>query len=121
MREYVAFVKRIFTELVIAAVVGAAALYALGFGPAVTGWLWGCAGTVGYFTLLSLRVRRLPESTPETIARDMQGGMLARMSLAVAVALVATQIPGMNLVAVIAGLCVLKPVFYIDHILYGRG
>lgn len=101
-------------------ILGALVLLLTGGSPYAAGWLWGSMGNIGYFLFLALRVRKVSTLPPAEAAQKIKLSLAGRLALIVLVILAAAWIPGMKMITVLAGLLMLKPIIYLDHIFGSR-
>ena len=114
MDYYNQFVRRIFIILCVGLVIGSLIGFFLHDYAMICGWIMGSLGNIVYFLMLAIRVRKVEQVPPEVAAQWIKGSLVSRLTVVGLVMVIAIMVPGINLLAVLLGLLMLKPAIYID-------
>nr|WP_092070980.1 ATP synthase subunit I [Dendrosporobacter quercicolus]NSL48441.1 ATP synthase subunit I [Dendrosporobacter quercicolus DSM 1736]SDM17027.1 ATP synthase I chain [Dendrosporobacter quercicolus] len=104
LTEYRGEVKRTMLSMAIWGALAIAVLCLAGRQSLIPGFLLGLSASLGYYALLSFRVRQSAALQPEKIIAYMRAGWLIRLSFLVMVVIVVLKMPGIDFLAAMLGL-----------------
>lgn len=115
MHIYLQFVKRTLILFSLVGIVGVIILALTGLQGYILGWLWGIGTNILYFLLLAIQMQKMRHVTIEELKVKMRVSMISRFSLIIVMTIIGSRVPGVELLGVLSGLIMFKPIHYIDY------
>ena len=118
MDIFLRYLKRLYVELAVLALVGLVLLWVLQLHLYMIGWLWGNITNFIYFTVLSYNVRKAGGMPPAQGVNFIKKTVLTRFSIVVLALLVAGMLPKIHILATGIGLLGFRAILYVDFLIH---
>lgn len=118
MQVYLQFVKRTVCQFALVGIMGIGVLWLGNLQQYMLGWLWGIGTNILYFLLLAIQIPKMRHMSLDAMNSKMRVSMVSRFSLIIVMTIIGSRIPGVDLLGVLGGLIMFKPIHYIDYFIF---